>query len=296
MVYVQNDSIATNDRNVTFYAQEIVSPSDNLLAAGNITLYCYDRCLKGGLTQNDITAANGNEMNLYYIYSGTPLQYTLTSSNGKLILTDNSNSNAVVSTVGLDLGSVQHDWGISTGEMVTTALADANQPWLIYGEAVTLRWETGSNNWNQLVTVTDAQGLVASFDRPLQLAYTHSTANDANGSSSHNGKKFMLQYGGVGELWGFPWVEDMETRRWQSSVTLADGVQLTDGNNTFLVKAMEKQQTLQDDNANCGSLDISTVFTDVSLPTAASIGAVSFTLAAKPVVTDAPAVIEGELQ
>ena len=107
---------------------------------------------------------------------------------------------------------------------------------------------------------------------------------------------FMLQYGGVGELWGFPWVEVMETRRWQSSVTLADGVQLTDGTNTFLVKAMEKQQTLQDDNANCGSLDISTVFTDVSLPNAASIGAVSFTLAAKPVVTDAPAVIEGELQ
>lgn len=296
VVYLQDDAVAAMNRTVTFYAQEVVSPSDSLFASGNVTLHCYDRCLKGGLTQNDITAANGNVMSLYHSYSGSPLLYTLSASNGKLILRDNTSSNAVVSTVGLNLSSVQHDWGISTGEMVVTALANASQPWLIYGEPVTLRWETGNNNWNQLVTVTNAQNVVARFDRPLQLAYTHSTANDANGSSSHNGKKFLLQYGGVGELWGFPWVEDMETHRWQSSVTLADGVTLSDGTNTFLVKAMEKQQTMRDDNANCGALDISSVFTSLSLPNAASIGAVSFTLASKPTVTDAPAVIEGELQ
>ncbi|MDQ1362569.1 MAG: hypothetical protein QG652_429, partial [Pseudomonadota bacterium] len=296
VVYLQDDAIAANARTVTFYAQETVSPSDSLFANGNVTLYCYDRCLIGGLTPTDITNANGNESALYHTGT-TPFLYTLTSSNGQLTLTDNSNSNAVVSTAGLDLTSVNHDWGINTGEMVTATLDDASQPWLIFNEAVTLRWETGNNNWNRLVTVTDAQGNVASFDRPLQFTYTHLTANDANGSSSHNNKKFMLQYGGAGELWGFPWEEDAETHRWQSSVTLADGVVLTAGNNTFLVKAIEKQQTMQDDNANCGTLNVDSLFTSLPLPAADSTtGAVSFTLADKPVVTDAPAVIEGELQ
>ena len=295
VVYLHNDVTAANARSVTFYAQEVVSPADNILANGNVTLSCYDRCLKGGLTQNDINSAS-SEMDLYHTYSGTPFTYTLSASNGKLILKDNSLSDAIVTTAGLNLASINHDWGISSGEMVTTALADASQPWLIYAAPITLRWETGSNNWNQLVTVTNAQNVVATFDRPLQLAYTHSTTNDANGSSSHDGNKFMLQYGGVGELWGFPWVEDSETQRWMSPVTLADGVTLSDGTNSYLVKAVEKQQTMRDDNAGCTGLDISTVFTDLSLPNAASIGSVSFTLAAKPNVTNAPAVIEGELQ
>jgi hypothetical protein len=163
---------------------------------------------------------------------------------------------------------------------------------------VSYRWETGQNEWNQMVTVSDAQGNIASFDRPLQFNYTHSTANDANGSSSHDGKKFLLQYGGEGELWGFPWEEDQDTRRWHSAVTLADGVQLSDASNDFVVKGIEKEQTMKDDSGGCGALNIASLFNDPALvlPTVADIGGVSFSLSDKPEVSDPPAVIEGELQ
>ena len=283
---------------MTFYGEEFVSPADSTLfpsGTTSVTLYCYDRCLKGGLSQSQVDAAASVD-DLFYA-SGTERGYTLSASNGKVILTDDSNSEEV-SAVGLNLSALGHDWGINSGEMLTTQLSNAANHWEVYDKPVSYRWETGNNEWNQMVTVSDAQGNVSTFDRPLQFSYTHSTANDANDSSDHNGDKFFLQYGGDGELWGFPWEEDSETNRWYAAVTLADGVQLSDSTHDFVVKAVEKEQTMQQDAGGCTGLNIASLFTDTSLalPTASDIGTVSFTLAEKPVVTDAPAVIEGELQ
>ncbi|MCW8956845.1 MAG: hypothetical protein OQL09_08180 [Gammaproteobacteria bacterium] len=302
IAYIHNDSQASGERTVTFYAEEFVSPADSTLfpgSTGSVTLYCYERCLKGGLDQAAIDAAT-NENDLYYAYAGTPFEYSLSSSSGKVILRDHLNN--IVSAVGLDFslnGNLHNDWGINTGEMVATALADPAQPWGVYGASVSYRWETGDNDWNRLVTVTDVAGNVANFDRPLQFTYTHTTANDANDSADFNNKKFMLQYGGSGELWGFPWVEDVETGRWYAAATLKDGVTLSDGSNNFVVKAIEQEQTMQDiDESSCSSLNIDNVLTDPALvlPSISDMGTVSFSLSDKPVVTAAPAVIEGELQ
>ena len=50
----------------TFYLQEFVQPDDAILANSSVlTLYCYDRCLKGGLTQTDVDAAS-SDADLYY--------------------------------------------------------------------------------------------------------------------------------------------------------------------------------------------------------------------------------------
>lgn len=294
--YAHDTTVAANDRTVTFYGEEFVTPADSMFGSGAVTLYCYVECLKGGLTQNDIdTATDRND--LYYQYSGTPFQYTLSAANGKVILTDVSN-NQVVSTTALNLDSVGHQWGINTGEMVTATINNPNEPWSVFQEAVTYRWETGANDWNQLITVSDAGNQVQSFDPPLRFTYTHSTANDANNSSAYDGKKFMLEYNGPGSLHGFPWIEDSDSRRWHAAVTLADGAQLSDGTNHFVVKAMEKEQSMQLSPGQCGALDISGLLSDpnMELPTAADIGAVSFGLSDKPNVSDAPAVIEGELQ
>ncbi len=300
VVYVHDNSLAAADREVTFYGEEFISPADSTLfpsGTTSVALYCYERCLKGGFTQADVTAAAGNNGvdDLYYSYAGTPFQYTLSATNGKVIITDDSNSDTEVSAVGLDLSALGYDWGINTGEMLITPLSNPSNPWEVYNEDVSYRWETGDNEWNQMVTVSDVQGNVSTFDRPLQFTYTHSAANDANANSGHNGDKFLLQYGGEGELWGFPWEEDSDTGRWYAAVTLADGVQLGNG---FVVKAIEKEQTMQTDAGGCTALNIGSLFTDpaLALPTASDIGTVSFTLAEKPVVTDAPAVIEGELQ
>lgn len=297
--YVHDISLAPSAREVTFYGEEFVFPGDSDLFSNgtSITLYCYERCLRGGLTQNDIDNAT-SDMDLYYTYSGTPLQYTLSSSNGKLTLTDDSNSQEV-SAVGLDMSALGYDWGINTGEMLTSPLVNAAEPWLVYQQAITYKFETGPNDWNRLITVSDGNGGVETFDKPLRFVYTHSTANDANGDATYDGKKFMLEYGGPGELWGFPWVEDSENNRWHSAVTLANGVVLSDGTNSFVVKGIEREQTMQAvSDSDCSSLDISSVFSDsnLALPTSSNLNSISLTLADKPDVTDAPAVIEGEVQ
>ncbi len=294
IVYVHETAVAANDRQVTFYGESFVNPDDDLFNGGNVTLYCYDRCLQGGLTQNAVDAAVGaNGVDDLYYPGGAERTYTAEVSNGKLLLRDDTNGE-IVSADGLSLEALGHEWGINTGEMATAALA--GDWWAIYNQDVSYRWETGSNDWNHMVTAMYPDNSFASFDRPLSMSYTHSTANDRNDDASFNGKKFLLQYGGPGELWGFPWVEDGE--RWYSAVTLNDGVTLSDGSNDFLVKAIEMEQTMLEDVDGCVGLDIAGLFADaeLTLPTADDIGTVDFGLSDKPSVSDAPAVIEGEVQ
>jgi len=299
VVYVHDNSVAANSRTVTFYGQEFVAADDaTLFPSGttSLTLYCYDQCLKGGLTQGDVDAA-ASENDLYYTYAGTPFQYTLSISNNKVLLTDDSNSQ-MVSAATLDLTSLGHDWGINSGEMITAPLANAAEPWAVYDATVSYHFETGPNYWNQMATASDTSGVLASFDRPLQFNYTHSTANDANGSNSHDGGTFFLEYGGAGELWGFPWIEDIENDRWYTAATLANGVELGSNGNNYAVKAIESELSMRDAPGACTALSIDSLFTDaaLALPTSSDIGGVSFTLAEKPVVTDPPAVIEGAIQ
>ena len=294
IVYVHDSAVAANDREVTFYGESFVNPDDDAFNGGNVTLYCYDRCLQGGLAQNDVdTAAGGNGADDLYYASGAERTYTVEVSNGKLLLRDDTNGE-IVSADGLDMQALGHVWGINTGEMSATALV--GDWWDIYNQDVSYRWETGNEDWNHMVTAMDANENFASFDRPLSISYTHSTANDRNNGAGFDGKKFLVQYGGAGELWGFPWVED--GNRWYSAVTLNDGVTLSDGNNDFLVKAIEMEQSMLVDADGCGDLDIAGLFSDTGLvlPTADDMGTVNFGLSDKPTVTDAPAVIEGEVQ
>ncbi len=301
--YVHKASTPTLERTVTLYSQDFVKPNDSTLTSGS-TLYCYQHCLKGGLIQADITSAS-TEANLFYAevgfdwtsntQTGTPHQYTASISNGKLLLMDGS---AVVSVDGLDLSKFGNTWGgMQTGQMLTTALPTSTPPWNAYQADVSYQWETGSNDWSHMVTVQKvSDSSYASFDKPLEFNYTHSTANDANGDTAFNGKKFRLNYGGPGELWGFPWTESVDGR-WHASVTLADKISLTAGANSFIIKGMEKEQTMKDQALSaCAALSVTGLGTTLPLPTASEIGTVSFSLSDKPSVTAAPAVIEGELQ
>ncbi len=306
--YVYDSNAATPT--AKFYGQEFVSPSDAVFASSSVTLYCYERCLKGGIDQAAVDAAAGGNGadDLYYVYGGAPFVYTVAIANGKMVLTDNAN-NLPVGLVGLTLTNIGHDWGFNTGEMITNALSDPTSPWLILDETVTYSWETGNNEWNRLVTVTDAQGNFTSFDPPMSFNYTHEAVNDANSDTAYVDSKFLLEYGGAGELRGFPWVASKTDTdgnpigdRWYPAVTLKDGVELTDKDGTvFVIKAIEKEQsmkTVAETNCNAGTnaLNIDQLFTQLSLPATSDIGSVSLTKAGKPDVTDAPAVIEGELQ
>lgn len=314
ITYVQDASVTDASlRQVTLYSQDYVLPTDSVFGSGNsVTVYCYEHCAKGGLVQSGgATGYNVDSMTsqdeLFYppitisdwsttppTMSSPPYAYTVEKSGGKVIVKDHLGN--LVSADGLNLTALGYDWGLNTAEMVIST-AGINAPWDVFQAADSYRWETGSNQWNKQITVVKtSDGSYASFDKPLEFNYTHSTANDANGDTTFDGKKFRLQYGGPGELWGFPWVNDADGR-WHASVTLADQAVLTDGTHNFVIKGMEKEQTMKDqDDSSCSALNVNSLATTLPLPTAADIGTVSFKLSDKPVVTAAPAVIEGELQ
>ena len=294
IVYVHDPDAVTPV--VTFYAESFVYPDDaTLFASGDsVTLHCFDRCLKGGLSAEAVGMMT-TESDLYYANDGTDRTYTLESSGGQLLLRDDAND-AVVDASTLDLDMLGHDWGVQSGEMLTDISSIVN-PWEVYNQPVSFRWETGDNHWNQFVVVTDSDGAPVSFDRPMQFQYTVDAGDDFN-DDDHAGKTFFVQYGGPGDLWGFPWVEndDEKFTRWYPEVNLNQGVELNDGTDTFVVKPMEMEQTLVSvDAAECSSLSLG----DADLLTLLDQSAVtvSFGWSDRPTpASDAPAVVEGELQ
>ncbi|MDJ0807382.1 MAG: hypothetical protein QNJ78_11160, partial [Gammaproteobacteria bacterium] len=285
---------------VVFFKEEQVSPADPDLPT---TLFCYERCLKGGLSENTLPELESDLFHILWNGSESTQEHTYTLSviDGQFVLTDEmSNEVSVDFMMPAELGD-WYQWGINTGEMVTSQLVDW---WSVFDQDVTYRWETGPNPWNRTVSVTDSSGESQTFDKPLQFTYTYTAGDDPNGDNFTNGTPFMLEYGGPGELWGFPWEklddacqEAEEDCRWVSGLTLKTGVELIGDSNSFIVRAMESEQSMNEtvDTTPCLSsgLDVSGI--NLTLPTAVD-GNVSITWSEKPVITDSPAVIEGVVQ
>ncbi len=306
VTYVHDTAVLAANRTLTYYAMSSLSPASSEVSGGTLTLYCYDRCLQGGVT------SVMSEADVYYPTDGTVHQYQLAAVNGKLVLTDLGNSQPVDFS-GVDLSGIGYSWGVNSGPMVADNTGITN-PWDVYDPTLaptTYTWESGPNSWNRLVTVTnDATGAVESFDQPLKFSYTLDANDEINGDPSGlAGTTMLLEYGGNGDLWGFPWTSDPNTGRWYSSINLKDGVVLADANgNQFVVKAREREQSFKaeagwSEGQQCGSgaggngLDVDTLFGSLSLPPVSNVGQVQFTWADRPTPANpAPAVIEGEVQ
>jgi hypothetical protein len=296
VTYVHKSALAVGDRAVTFYRQEFINAASG---SGDLTVNCYTQCLKGGLTAAPATSAELFHPDATSV--GSPYVYTIVFNNGITEVKDHLGN--LVDFSAVDLSSLGYNYGVSTGEMIntadTTVLAGLTNVWDVYGAAVSYRWETGMNDWNQGILVIGPSGAEV-FDKPLQFKYVLAAGDDRNGDDGDVGKPLMLQYGGEGQLWGFPY--EQVGNRWYSKINLKDGVQLTDGSNDYLAKAidMEKRMnpTANSDCTNAG-LNAAGVLGDTSyaLPAPASMGTMSITWAAKPTPADpAPAVIGGVLQ
>ncbi len=293
-----------------FFKEDMV-PVNDAAIAGGLSLVCYDRCPIGGVSaptaENQIFYPLAQSVNGY--------TYTLAVANGKMTLTDTyANPNAEVNVTSIGGGGVfaqNYQWGISSGEMVTTTVAQGLVNWWdVYNANTTYRWETGPNNWNRQTAVTDAYSQIVLFDAPIKIDYTYDAGDDpslaANVTTHPAGNKFLLEYGGTGDLWGFPWAQTDPTCdpyttncRWAPAVTLKSGVLL--GNTSqYVVKQIEREQRMAVDGTNvaCTGLSVTGMLADANftLPTAVN-GQVAITLAGKPTPADpAPAVIEGVLQ
>lgn len=293
-------SYVNGDMFITYYAQEFVNGSSDVFAPGDtaVELYGYFNCLDSG-----ITSAQGNNGNVYLDPApdvSMPYHYVFDKNTLTLYYdTDGSGMNLIAA--GLGAGQVVTNgpftWGMRSGPMVTST-ANLMTPYEVWTQEVFYTYETGSNPWNQYAALLDANGLFVTFDHPLQFTYTHTTADDINGDSTYNNKKYLLSYNGSGNLFGIPFDGfDLDGNgsidRWYPLFGIKDGTLMGPNGTEFVIKAIEKEQTLSAAVGGCVGLDISTV-DQLPLPDASD-----FTppgIGDEPAISDPPRVIEGELQ
>ena len=265
----------------------------------DVTLRCVESCIKAGVAPGDIDA--GSARSDVYASGDRAVQADYTFAKGNLTLVDGSN--AAIGFAGVTQDNLEASntwgWGLQTGPMVTgtTITADQFYSGLNNGTITTLYvWETGLNPWQQqTVLVDDATSAIVSFDRPLGIKYTHSTANDRNGSAAKDGAVFVLEYGGKGNLYGLPW--EPSGNNWAPVISLADGVVVADRTGAqYVFKALEVEQnmTVTDFSAGfCSDLP----FDAPSEPIPTGVVQDVFGLGTMPAITDeAPSVIGGEVQ
>ena len=121
---------------------------------------------------------------------------------------------------------------------------------------------------NTYTAVKDSNGDMQSFDKPLAMNYTHTTAQDRNGDTTYNLNRYMLEYGGFGDMWGIPWEGEgdasAEEQRWYPLFALMDGTQMTDttkltdsGSSVkYVVKALDIERKPNSATGLCTGLNV----------------------------------------
>lgn len=268
-----------------------------IFESASATLKCFDRCLDVNITAAEV--GNSNQDAVYVGGSAqTDQDYTFAKSDLTLKVGADS---VVLSGVTRDnlANSNFWNWGLDSGPMITSTQATAASVSDAQGlyaaiEAGTVtefyNWETGLEHWQQQTILVNASNQVVAFDPPITIKYTHATENDRNGDASQNGKVFLLEYGGKGQLWGLPFEEN--NGRWGPVINLKDGT-ILGASDQYIIKANDVEQRMQSVAAsNCTSLPLTAP--SQSVPT--GITGDVFGIGSMPDISDEPpAVIDGEV-
>ena len=284
---------------MTYYERAFVDGSDDEFDGSTVlTLYGFTQGLRSEITTSE--AENGNIYLMDAPDVMTPQQFEFRETD--LTLWHDSDGMGTFTQVGLGAGqaptSGPNTWGMNSGPLVTPATAATLVSiYDVWNADEFYVYETGHNPWNQYTGLKDSEGEFVEFDAPMNFSYVHATADDRNDDATYDGQTFLLQYGGPGNLYGFPYLGvdlngDTEFDRYYPQINLQDGTVLTDGQGTtYVVKAVEIEQALAQDGAYAGTLTTAQAGTLV-LPDLSSY--VTPTIGDEPVVTDAPRVIDGE--
>ncbi|RYY77379.1 MAG: hypothetical protein EOO52_05500 [Gammaproteobacteria bacterium] len=294
----------SGDNFITFAKQEFINGSETaegqLLASGNITLYCVDRCPVGTLEAEHLTSWNSPFSDPIQSLENVRTFSFSTSGENPLTLVRQSNSEPIryangLTSEGLSESNSPYSWGIRSGALVTAdVLETLSAPWDIYNPAkvtVFYEWETGLNSFNQMVSVKDSNGKIQTFDKPIQFTYTHSDEKDRSENAGiYDGKVTLLNYGGNGQLGGIPSTQD-DDGRYVAGFTIADGT-LMGPDNKYVIKAQEIEGTMKPTPGQCSSLQLSAPPEPVPNETTTN----ASDIGEMPVVTGSPKVIAGVIQ
>lgn len=289
------------DDDITYFEEEFIDPGDDLLASavgGQVTLYGLLQCLRSGITASE--AEMGDVFLTDAPNVGSPHVYRL----GEADLTlrhDPNGDGSVLNVVGLGEGeqpmSGPYTWGMRSGPLVEslTGLNSVFDIWMVDTFYV---YETGHNPWNRRTGLLDDENEPVEFDRPIEFLYTHSTANDMNGDSTYDGQSFFLSYNGPGNLHGIPFDPvdldgDTNPDRWYPRFSIADGTLMGPTGGEFALRAVEVEQTLNQDVGGAPLLDVTTA-DGLALPDGTNY--LTPDIGSRPEVTDLPRVVNGIVQ
>jgi hypothetical protein len=219
----------------------------------DVYLKCYgDRCVKpmdggslstSGFGATDFKASASSTYKYSFIdpNGGTPKYYMFDVSEMTLKHCENWNSSSNICTgdlypviCGTDEGSDKcdnADWSNTTWLDMTMVKYDVTiNGWTNLDSATRYIWNTSNNIYGDRLAWPSKSGTVISFSPPLNITYEHSTSNDRNASSTYNSKKFGLEYGGSGNLWGIDWAkEDPSCQNncdYLPQISIKDGVEV----------------------------------------------------------------------
>ncbi|MFZ1986131.1 MAG: hypothetical protein WAU91_17095 [Desulfatitalea sp.] len=222
----------TDASTVYYHTEQTLSPSE----AEDLILYTWSFTLGLPIDQ---TVIDGSSAAQSAYWSSQTLKTLYFDAETMLLYADAGHTIPVTMTdTGLILTGTNFQWGYHIGPLTVTEYTAENS-WQANNAETYYTWNTGVDQWNQYVTVEDAEGNFASFDPPLSFAYTHATANDANSDATHNGKKFRIEYDGFSL--NMPWACNQDSGEWEPLINLADGTQLTDADsNNYVIKGIEE--------------------------------------------------------
>lgn len=284
---------------IDYFQRDVLLGNDAIFANGAVEFFATIQGLRSAI---DLTQANNGDIYLPTVAPGSAHRYVLDPANMTL-MHDVNGDGSVMTPAGLaanvEPNSGPNQWGMQSGRMVGTAaiggMTNADDIWQ---ESTFYVYETGHNDWNQLVALVDGQSNYLSFDRPLEFLYTHATANDINGDATFDGYQSLMTYNGPGRMWGIPGEEtdadgDGTIDQWFPSYSIADGTTMGPTGGEYILRAIGVDQTLTVDPGAGGTLTL----TDADALTIPSISLyVTPQIGTQPDVTDPPAVIDGVIQ
>lgn len=254
------------------------------LQTGDLTLHGYFHQLRANITANQANFTNSespylpdatavNSGNQTYVFARDTLLLTLGGDPVTL-------ANGVTVTQGPGV------FGLNCGPLFPTALTSLGD---VPNQTTTYEWSIGSNPWNQLRTLRDADGNFVQFDPPLRMTYVHSQ----NGSP-FDGRTFFLEFDGT-NLRGIPFEQTED--RWYPLFNIPTGTVVTSNGTSYKIKQLEGEQFMVevgDPGAVYDAQGFDLDGTPITAPTAAPYRDPA--IGARPTVEAAPLYVGGVAQ
>ena len=305
---------------VAYRAQSVVYPD-----ALPTTLYCINDCptaasLAGYFVPGSSAASPFGASFNNYDPTATAAVTAYSTSSSSATLTDASGQAVVMTNAAALATQPQYANGVMSGRLFAN-LADAECTPGVSGTYCDYKvsnlpdyyvWQTGPQPWNQFAGIKDATGAYVQFAAPLSVTFA---VPNSSVYGAYAGTSVVLQYGGFGQLYGFPnqCIDDTTNRvmpcngrnarvvpAFTIPLDLTAGV-VHRGTTPYLAKWLNREIRLAPKDASvCVAANLALPSglvlpdpTGLQNPADASSGVY---IGAEPTVTSAPRVIQGVVQ